>query len=197
MSRSNLAAKADTFYTAEEYLVFEREASEKHEFFNGEIVAMAGASEKHNIISSNIYTEISICLKDTNCRPFASDMRVEAVKSRKHNYFYPDIVVTCGERKYTDENRDTLTNPTVIIEILSKSTQLKDRNEKFESYLAVESLRDYILVEQDIMRIEHYSRLDKNSWAVRLFSDFEEEINLASINCRLRLDEIYKEVESE
>ncbi len=190
MSRTNLAYKTAPI-TAEEYLAFERPAKDKHEFIAGRIVAMAGASDRHNVIVSNLIIEIGIRLKKTSCRPFASDMRV---KGKKGNYFYPDIVVTCGERKFEDNKKDVLLNPTVIIEVLSKSTKLKDRNEKFESYITLESLTDYVLIEQDKMKIEHYSRIDEKNWNARIYTEADEEIIFNSINCRLAIADVYTEV---
>jgi Uma2 family endonuclease len=197
MSRSNLAFAKEEIISPEEYLEFEREAFEKHEFINGEIVAMAGASENHNVIASNLYGEIFVQLKNTKCRGFASDMRVKAAKAKKSNYFYPDLVITCGERKFDGEKKDVLLNPKVVVEILSKSTKLRDRNEKLESYMALESLDDYVLVEQDTMRIEHYSRIDKENWKSRLLTSDAAELILDSIKCSVSLADIYNEVKFE
>ena len=128
-------------------------------------------------------------MKRTKYRPFASDMRVSA---KRGNYFYPDIVVACGERKFEDvKKKDVLINPTVIFEVLSKSTKLKDRNEKFESYILLESLTDYVLIEQDVMRIEHFSRIDEKDWKVRMYSEADGEIIFKSIECKLSLTDIY------
>lgn len=188
MSKASLANK-ERIYTTEEYLEFERNSKRKHEFFDGEIVAMARASLKHNIIASNLMVEIGIQLKGSSCRPFASDMRVKAKKS----YFYPDIVVSCQERKFEDETDETLINPRVIIEILSRSTKLKDRNLKFDSYLSIESITDYILIEQNSMRVEHYQR-NGNVWNVIVYANSNERLLLSLINCELTLAEIYNEV---
>ena len=197
MSRSNLAYAKNNYISPEEYLAFEREAREKHEFINGEIVAMAGASENHNVIASNLFGELFIQLKSSKCRAFSSDMRVKAVKAKRADYYYPDIVVTCGKREFDDEKKDVLLNPKVVIEVLSKSTRLKDRNEKLESCMTLESLTDYVLVEQDTMRIEHYSRMDKENWKVRLLNEKAHELNLDSINCSVSLADIYNEVQFE
>jgi Uma2 family endonuclease len=197
MRRSNLAFARDDYISAEDYLAFEREAFEKHEFINGEIVAMAGASENHNVIASNLFGELFVQLKNTKCRAFASDMRVKAVNAKKSNYFYPDIVVTCGERKFEDGKKDVLLNPKVIIEVLSKSTRLKDRNEKLASYFASESLTDYILVEQDAMHIEHYSRIDRENWNIRLLTESSHELVFNSIKCRISLTDVYNEIKFE
>ncbi|MCY7346466.1 MAG: Uma2 family endonuclease [Pyrinomonadaceae bacterium] len=191
MSRTNLAHKTEPI-TAEEYLEFERAAKDKHEFIGGRIVAMAGATDRHNVIASNLFLEIGIQLKRTKCRPFASDMRVNA---KAGNYFYPDIVVTCGERKFEDvKKKDVLINPTAIFEVLSKSTKLKDRNEKFAAYIQLESLTDYVLIEQDAMKIEHYSRVDEKNWNLRIYAAADEEIIFKSINCTLSLADIYEEI---
>lgn len=197
MSRSNLAFAKDECVSAEDYLAFEREAFEKHEFVGGEIRAMAGASENHNVIASNLSGELFIQLKNTKCRAFASDMRVKAVNAKKSNYYYPDIVVACGERKFEDGKKDVLLNPTAIIEILSKLTHLKDRNEKLASYFVQESLTDYVLVEQDMMHVEHYSRIDRENWNMRLLNEREHELVFDKINCRISLADIYNEIEFE
>ena len=191
MSRTNLAYKRQKI-TAEKYLELERAAKDKHEFIGGEIVAMAGASDNHNVISSNVFLEVGLQLKGKDCRAFASDMRV---RGKKENYFYPDILVTCGEREFEDEKKkDVLLNPKVIFEILSKSTSLKDRNEKFESYVTLESLTDYVLIEQDVMRIEHFSRIDEKDWKVRIYAAADETMLFESINCRLSVADVYNEV---
>ncbi|MBA3786973.1 MAG: Uma2 family endonuclease [Acidobacteria bacterium] len=188
MTRANLAYKTEPV-TAEEYLTFERAAKDKHEFIGGKIVAMAGATDRHNVIASNVFGELWTQLKGTNCRAFASDMRVNA---KRGNYFYPDIVVTCGERKFEDiKKKDVLVNPTVILEVLSKSTKLKDRNEKFESYILLESLTDYVLIEQDKIKIEHYSRIDEKNWNVRIYAAAGEEIIFESIKCKLSVADVY------
>jgi len=191
MSRTNLAFKTEPI-TAEEYLAFERAAKDKHEFVGGRIVAMAGATDRHNVIASNVFGELWTQLKLTKCRPFASDMRVNA---KRGNYFYPDIVVTCGERKFEDvKKKDVLINPTVILEVLSKSTKLKDRNEKFDSYILLESLTDYVLIEQDVMRIEHFSRTEDKNWKVRIYTESDEEMVFNSINCKLPVADVYTEI---
>lgn len=192
MSRTNAVYKRQPV-TAEKYLTLERAAKDKHEFIAGEIVAMAGASDSHNVISSNVFLEVGLQLRKTKCRAFAADMRV---KGEKGNYFYPDLLVTCGERKFEDEKKkDVLLNPKVIFEVLSKSTKLKDRNEKFESYIRLESLTDYVLIEQDKMKIEHYSRLDEKDWKVRIYAAADETIFFESINRRLSIADVYNEVE--
>lgn len=197
MSRSNPAYAKDDYISPKEYLAFEREAREKHELINGEIRAMAGASEKHNIIAGNLFGEVYVQLKDTKCRAFASDMRVKAVSAKKSDYYYPDIVIVCGERKFEDGKRDVLTNPQIVVEIASKSTRLRDRHEKLESYFKLKSLSDYVLIEQDQLLIQHFSRIDEKNWKVRLLNEIADELMLNSIGCRVSLTEIYRDIEFE
>lgn len=190
MSKSNLAYKTELL-TDEDYLRIEREAFEKSELLNGRVVAMAGASENHNVISSNVFGEIWTQTRKGDCRAFSSDMRV---KAKKGNYYYPDIVVVCGERKFEDNKKDILLNPKVIIEILSKSTKLKDRNEKLDAYMSLADLTDYVLVEQDEMRIEHFIKITEKEWKVNLLTEKTDRLILESINCEITLAEIYREV---
>lgn len=190
MSKANLAYKKQSLTDAD-YLRIERDAFEKSEFIDGRIVAMAGASENHNVISSNTSLEIGIQTKKTDCRAFSSDMRV---KARKGNYYYPDIVVVCGERKFEDNKKDVLLNPKVVVEVLSKSAKLKDRNEKFDSYTALTDITDYVLIEQDEMRVEHFIKSGEKEWNVRLLTEKADKLVLESINCEISLDEIYREV---
>lgn len=190
MSKSNLAYKKDRVTDAE-YLRIERQAFEKSELLNGRIVAMAGASENHNVISSNLFGEVWTQIKNSECRVFSSDMRV---KAKKGNYYYPDLVIVCGERKFEDRKKDILLNPKVVIEVLSKSTKLKDRNEKLDSFMSLESLTDYVLVAQDTMRIEHFIKISKKEWKVYLLTEKNDKLTLEAINCKVTLDEIYREV---
>ena len=191
MSRSNLAYKKQSL-TDEEYLHIERQAFEKSELLSGRIVARNGASEIHNVISSNLFGELWTQTKNSKCRAFSSDMRV---KAKKGSYYYPDIVIVCGERKFEDNKKDILLNPKIVIEVLSKSTKLKDRNEKLDSFMSLESLTDYVLVAQDTMRIEHFIKISKKEWKVYLLTETTDELILESINCEVSLDEIYREVE--
>ena len=189
MSNRNLAYQATA--TDEDYLEIERLATEKSELIGGIVVAMAGASPNHNIITTNLVTEIRTQTKRTPCFPFSSDMRV---KARKGNYYYPDVVVVCGERQFEDEEKDVLLNPKIIIEVLSESTRLKDRNEKFDSYTTMPSVTNYILIDQNLMRVEHFRRADDAEWKVQILSAKADKLILTSINCEISLEDIYDEV---
>ena len=156
---SSLAAQ--TILTPEEYIASERKATLKSEYLNGEILAMSGASLTHTLITGDIETELNIQLRDRECKVITSDMRVKT--GPKGAYFYPDVVVFCGEPQFEDNVFDTLLNPTVVIEVLSPSTEAYDRGEKFAHYQELTSLREYILVSQDRIRVEQY-RLIKTQW---------------------------------
>ena len=185
-------AAAQTYLTPEEYLAFERKATTKHEYLNGQIVAMSGASFAHTFITANIVTYLNIQLMDGECRAVASDIRVKA--SETESYFYPDIVVVCGEPVPEDNVFDTLLNPTVIVEVLSPSTETYDRGEKFEHYQQIASLKDYVLISQDKVHVEHYCR-QGSRWLQTELAELEDVLPLRSIDCELRLQDVYRRVE--
>ena len=183
---------AQTYLTPEEYLAFERKATTKHEYLNGQIVAMSGASFAHNFITVNIATHLNIQLMDGECRVATSDMRVKVTEI--DSYFYPDVVVVCGEPVPEDNIFDTLLNPTVIVEVLSPTTETYDKGEKFEHYQQITSLKDYILISQDKVHVEHYRR-QENEWLQTEFAELEDVLSLRSVGCELRLQDIYRRVE--
>ncbi len=183
---------AQTYLTPEEYLAFERKATTKHEYVNGQIVAMSGASFAHNFITANIAIHLGIQLMNGECRVATSDMRVKVTEI--DSYFYPDVVVVCGEPIPEDNIFDTLLNPTVMVEVLSPSTETYDRGEKFEFYQQIASLKDYILISQDKVHIEHYCRQGAE-WIQTEFQGLEEVLPLLSIGCELRLQDVYRRVE--
>ncbi len=152
MSKNNTAAKPKS-YTPEEYLAFERESEEKHEFIDGEIVAMAGASREHNLIGTNVTVDLGYQLRGKNCELYANDMRV---RMRNGRYGYPDVVVVCDEPQFDDDEFDILLNPTIIVEVLSKSTRFRDKTEKLIAYQKMDSLHQCLLIEQTEPRVEHY-----------------------------------------
>ena len=186
------SAAAQTYLTPKEYLAFERKATTKHEYLNGQIVAMSGASFAHNFITVNIATSLNIQLMEGECRVATSDMRVKVTEI--DSYFYPDVVVVCGEPRAEDDTFDTLLNPTLIVEALSPSTEGYDRGEKFEHYQQIASLKDYILISQDEVRVEHYCR-QASEWLQTEFHGLEDVLSLVSIGCELRLSDIYRRVE--
>ncbi|MCG9133411.1 Uma2 family endonuclease [Candidatus Poribacteria bacterium] len=189
---SSIAAR--TYLTPEEYIVAERKATLKSEYLSGEIVAMSGASDTHNLITMNTATALYNQLADRGCRVYASDMRVGI--STGISYFYPDIAVTCDKPRFEDDVFDTLINPQVIIQVLSDSTAGYDRGEKFIRYRQLESLQEYILISQDQVQVDHYLRQDKQ-WVLSEFSTLEGVLPLVSIGAELSLRQIYRFVEFE
>ncbi|MGD9562708.1 MAG: Uma2 family endonuclease [Pyrinomonadaceae bacterium] len=187
-----LAQKKPQFVTPQEYLALEREAEFRHEYLNGEIFEMSGASRRHNLISINLIRLISTHLLDRDCTVYGADMRI---KIPNENYTYPDVVAVCGEELFEDKTEDNLLNPSVIIEVLSKSTEAYDRGAKFEQYQTIPSLREYILVTQEPFRVEQFVRQDVSAWTYLEFRTEADVIRLESIGCELRMSDIYFKVE--
>ena len=185
------AVLTQTRYTTEEYLKLERSAAYKSEFHDGQIYAMTGASRKHNLITVNIARELSEQLKKRPCEAYINDMRVKAAEAR--SYHYPDIAVVCGKPQFEDAQLDTLLNPTVLIEVLSPSTEAYDRGGKFAHYRKIATLREYLLVAQDQPSIERYLR-QGDVWILSEALGIEASVPLESIDCVLSLCEVYDKV---
>lgn len=179
-------------FTEAEYLAIERAAAFKSEYYDGEIFAMAGASMSHNFILNNLHGELYAALKNSKCHALISDMRVKSERARA--YTYPDIVVVCGEPELADEHADVLLNPTVIVEVLSPSTEDFDRGGKRRRYQRIESLQEYIIVAQDEADIEQYVRQKNNRWEQRDIAGLESELAFASIPAKIRLADIYANI---
>ena len=177
----------------EEYLAAERACEAKHEYLAGEIFAMGGASWEHNLIVTNLVRELSGQLKDRPCRVFASNMKIGVEAADL--YAYPDVVIGCGEDRFADRHFDTLLNPTVVIEVLSPSTEAYDRSKKFAHYRQLESLTNYLLVSQSRRRIEHFHREPDGRWLLFEAAGAEAALEIPSIGCRLALAEVYDKVE--
>ena len=186
-----MALVARKTYTPEEYLALERQAEYRSEYVNGEIYAMAGASEAHVTITTNLLVQIHQQIQGKPCRVYAIDLRVKI--SPTGMYTYPDVVAACGERQFNDA-RDTLTNPTVIAEVLSPSTEAYDRGEKFAHYRKLPSLQEYVLVAQDKVRVERYVRHGED-WLLTEISDPNATLQLTSIGCAIPLTDIYSNVD--
>ena len=182
---------AQALFTPEEYLTRERKALTKSEYRDGRIYAMPGASRNHNLITTNTLVEIHIQLRNRVCEVYNNDMRVKV--SSAGLYTYPDVVVVCEEPRFEDSHFDTLLNPTVLIEVLSPSTAAYDRGEKFRRYQQLDSLREYILISQDEVRVEHYLRQERD-WHLTEFRSLADVFSLVSIGCELSLQAIYAKV---
>lgn len=189
-----MSSQATPTYSPQQYLAIERDTEEKHEYLKGEILAMGGASESHNLIVVNLVAAIHPQLRGTACKVYSSNMRLKV--SATGLYTYPDVVALCGEAHFDDEQRDTLLNPALIIEVLSKSTEGYDRGEKFAHYRRIESLAEYLLVSQDKYHIEHYVRQPDNQWLMSEVSKLEERIELPAIKCSLLLSDVYEKTQA-
>ena len=187
-----MSSQLKTRLTPEEYLAIERKAEYKSEYLDGEIFAMTGASREHDLIASNIIREISLQLKGHLCEVYPSDMRVRVPATSL--YTYPDVVVVCNEPKFEDGYIDTLLNPTLIVEVLSESTESYDRGKKFGYYRTMLTLGEYLLVAQDEYRVEQYVRQTDERWLLSDIRSLDGKVELASIPCVLALREVYDKV---
>lgn len=188
-----MSAIPKTKLTAEQYLEFERKSETKHEYFNGEIFAMAGARRRHNVIAWNVGGELRQKLKGKNCEAYPADMRVFVPETGL--YTYPDLVVVCGEPQFQDDIFDTLLNPVLIIEVLSDSTESYDRGKKFQHYRSIETLQEYVLISPDEARIEKYVKQGDGFWFFTEAVGLDSEIEFASIECRIALAEVYDKID--
>lgn len=187
-----MSALKQELHTPQQYLEMERRAERKSEYINGCIYAMSGASREHNLITVNLTREISARLRGQPCEVYTNDMRVQV--SETGLYTYPDVVVVCGEPQFEDAHFDTLLNPTVLIEVLSPSTASYDHNEKAAHYHRLASLRDYVMIAQNRMRVEHHTRRDEG-WLFTERDAPDDVLHLASIGCDLTLRDIYEKVQ--
>jgi Uma2 family endonuclease len=201
MGLAKLKEKLPKIYTVEEYLSIDRESIERYEYLDGEIFLMAGENIRHGDISVNLIREISSELKGRDCRVLAKDTKTKSGgfgkigQSKKGMYSYPDLLIVCGEPEYQDEHRDIILNPKIVIEVLSESTELFDRTDKFIRYrMFNDTLTDYILVSQDKPQVEHYIRQEDNSWKLFVHLGLKEELFIESIDCHIKLTEIYDRV---
>lgn len=164
----------------------------RHEYLEGEMFAMSGASRRHNRIVLNVGKGLDSALEERGCEVFVSDMRVLTPDTKF--FTYPDVVAVCGELRFADAEVDTLLNPVVVVEVLSPSTAEYDRGAKFAHYRSISSLKDYVLVAQDRVHVEHYLRQENDDWRLLKLDDLGQTLELPSVGCRLALADIYKRV---
>ena len=179
--------------TPAEYLAIERAAETRSEYFGGEMFAMSGASRAHNTISLNIASSLNGQLADRSCEVYQSDMRVKV--NAVGLYTYPDVVATCETPQFEDAEVDTLLNPQVIIEVLSKSTEGYDRGKKFENYQKLKSLKEFLLVSQTSPRVERYTRQSDDEWLLWTTGNVAGSVEIKSIDCELKLVDIFAKVQ--
>ncbi|MBD2311091.1 Uma2 family endonuclease [Desertifilum sp. FACHB-1129] len=183
------------YYSIEEYLALEEAADYKSEYIDGEIVPMAGGSTNHNQIAGNFYAELSFAFKKLDYRAFMSDVRLWIPQRRI--YTYPDVMVVVREPEYYNNRTDTITNPRVIIEVLSPSTKGYDRSKKFEVYRTIPTFGEYLLIDQTRIYIEHFSKTDKKRWSFGEYNQSDEAIALASVSFEISIADIYNKVNFE
>jgi Uma2 family endonuclease len=178
--------------TETEYLAFERASADKHEYWDGEVFAMAGASYVHNQLVMRVGNALANLTEEGPCVVLPSDMKVR-VPLRKGGYVYPDLSVVCGQPEFVDDATDVIRNPKVVVEVLSDSTERFDRGEKFVGYRSLPSLADYLLVAQDQARVEHYTRGADGTWVLRELGP-GMKVRLTGIAGEIAIDDIYRKV---
>lgn len=184
-----------TALTPQQYLEQERKAELRSEYFDGQLLAKTGSSADHCTIVGNIAVGIRQQFRNCSCEVFMNMMRIKVIKSS--SYFYPDVVAVCGKPQLEDNEQDVLLNPTMIVEVLSPSTENYDRGTKFEHYRTIDSLTDYLLVAQDKIHVEHYVRQSDRSWLFSEYKSANDKFQIDSIGCELLVAEVYEKVDFE
>jgi Uma2 family endonuclease len=181
--------------TPQEYLIRERQASTKSEFYQGEVFAMGGGSANHSLIAANFVGEVRNALKDKPCTVFNSDLRVQVQATGL--YTYPDATIVCGELEFDDDQRDTMINPTVIAEVLSDSTEKYDRGKKSNHYPQITSLKELILIAQDRPHVERFTRQPNGDWLFHEQKEMTADFELKSLGISVAMSELYRGVKFE
>jgi Uma2 family endonuclease len=186
-------------FTVQEYLEFEKSSTEKHEFYKGEIfrmhghgdlLAMSGAGISHNIVFSNLFGTLAIRLKGKSCQPYGPDLRIKIPENTL--YTYPDISVVCGDLQLSTEDEDSFVKPTILIEILSPSTRSYDQGEKFRLYRDIPTLKEYVVVDTELVRIAVNRIIDKGHWELEEYKLLTDQLVLASVDVVIPVSEIYE-----
>ncbi len=185
---------ADKFLSPEEYLDWEEDEQEKHEFFHGRIYAMTGGSLEHVTIIQNLSLALGNRLRGGACRVFTSEMRVKV--SETGLYTYPDAVVVCGQMQLDCRKKSvTLLSPTLIVEVLSASTEAYDRGDKFAHYRQIPSLHDYVMISTRSPQVEHFHRHEDGTWLLTVRTSLDSSLTINALGIDVSLAEIYEFVE--
>jgi len=184
-----MSTQPKTFLTPQEYLEIERKAEYKSEYYAGEMFAMAGAQEPHNVIAINALAVLHSQFRGRPCRVYGSDLRVRV--SQTGLYTYPDISAVCGQPRLEDDHLDTLLNPNLIIEVLSPSTEAYDRGRKFQQYRTIPSLMQYVLIASDHVYVDVYTRDQEGRWILTSAWKPEDIVELGSVECTMRVADLY------
>lgn len=177
--------------TIEEYLELENASDEKHEYYQGEIFAMSGVTQEHDVVTMNLLRELGNKLRGKPCRPRTSDTRIHIPKNTL--FTYPDISIVCGEPKYLNDDEFNLLNPTVLFEVLSRSTKSYVRGDKFRLYRAIPTLKEYIVVDPKKIHIEAFYINGEGEWALREYTDINNTLELRTVNVSISLTDIYED----
>ena len=188
-----MSSQPKTLLTEAEYLEIERRAERKSEYYQGEMFAMAGASPRHAGIVTNLVGQLWQQLKGRPCQAYSNDLRLRVTPTGL--FTYPDVMVVCGGPQFAENDRNTLLNPTIIIEVLSPSTREHDKGWKFDHYRRLPSLTDYLTVEQSAPRIHRATRQPGDNWHFSDYDGLEQTIELTSIGCTLPMAEVYDKIE--
>lgn len=180
------------YYTPEEYLKLEEAADYKSEYIDGQIIPMAGGSTNHNRIAGNFYAALNFAFRQQDYEVFMGDVRLWIPKRRI--YTYPDVMIVAGEPEYFNNRTDTITNPQVIVEVLSQSTKGYDRQDKFEAYRTIATFQEYLLVAQTRIHVEQFSKTGKKQWTLSEYDEEDEAISLASVPLQISLLDFYNRV---
>ncbi len=186
-------AQETRYYSPEEYLELEVNSEIRHEYINGLIIPMTGGTPNHNQLALNFSGTLNYLLKRQPYQVFVTDQRLWIPTRKIHTY--PDIMVVKNPLEYAEGRKDTLVNPVMIAEVLSKSTKSYDRDEKFAAYRTIPTLQEYILIDQYTMHIEQYFKTDNNKWIFSEFTNGDINLNIASISCQIILSDIYDKVD--
>jgi Uma2 family endonuclease len=188
-----MQAEQKKVYTPEEYLEFELNSEERHEYINGEIALMTGGTPNHNQIALNLSGALNFALKRQPYRVFVTDQRLWIPKKGIHTY--PDVMVVQGELQLREGRRDTITNPLMIAEVLSESTRSYDKDAKFAAYRTIPNFQEYLLIDQYTMHIEQYFKTEQKRWTFSEYDDANETVCLNSISFQILIEDIYDKVE--
>ncbi|MBE9122507.1 Uma2 family endonuclease [Tychonema sp. LEGE 07199] len=197
---TTLPTTEQRYFTEEQYLALEETAEDKNEYLNGEIIPMTGGSTNHNRLAGNVYIALNLALPEQEYDVFIGDVRLWVPKVRL--YTYPDVMVILGKPEYHNNRTDMITNPQVIVEVLSKSTKNYDRGDKFKLYKTIPSFREYILIDQTQLNVEQYSKTENKRWlyseydeedTALVFNSFEVEVPLSAIYKKVNFEEVEKE----
>jgi Uma2 family endonuclease len=187
-----MSAVPKPYFTPAQYLERERASEFRHEFYRGEVFRMAGTSYQHSVITANLVRRLGNALDGSPCRAVPNDLRV--LVSASGLYTYPDVVIVCGEPEFEDGEFDTLLNPTVLIEVLSPSTENYDRGAKFGHYRRIPSFREYVLLAQDRPSVDRFARQPDGTWLMTPLDQLGDELKFASITAAVSLTDIYSGV---